>query len=427
MWVIDVLEWLRDLVGPAGGLDGLADDEPPVVSDRAEAYADRSSAERGDVIVGMAGMMAAAQAELLDAVVAADAARDFSEDGSTDMEAWLVAMCNVSRPTAREWVRVAHAVQTLPELREQFASGRLSWDQLRFASWFVTPETDAAASAELPGLSAAQLARLARRHRPHTDDDAKKAQRHRRLQITQDRARGGYRYSGFLPTLEGAAVNATLLAAAETAGPNPETGRWDPLHIRLADALVDHLTGSARSGTTDAGVVVIHADAAEVDGEAEGTASIGDMALNTGGVMAALCDAECEVHLHGPDGATVGIGRSARRPPPWLRRHIYRRDQTCRFRGCERPIRQIHHIQLWTCGGVTDADNLVGLCWAHHHLVHEGKWTIEGSPEGELVFVSPGGRRIASRPQPVSAEVRHLVDEALGHDSTGPPTRRSGR
>lgn len=409
-----VLEWLRDMIGPAGGLDDLPPDDPPELSDRAQRYADRTAAERTDVISGMVGMMAAAHAELLDAVVAAEARGDFADDGATDMESWLVAMCDVARPTAREWVRVARALQTLPKLRDQYASGRLSWDQVRSASWFVTTDNDEVAAGELAGLSAAQLARLARRHRPSPDDEARAAQQMRRLQISHDRRRGGFRYSGFLPTREGASVNAPLLAAAETAGPNPETGRWDPLHVRLADAFVDLLTGATAPGATDAGVVVIHADAAEIDGETTGTATVGEMALHTSGVLASLCDAQCEIELHAADGRTVGIGTAARRPPPWLRRHIHHRDRSCRFRGCERPIRQIHHIRHWTADGPTDADNLVGLCWTHHGLVHEGGWRIEGDPEAELVFVSPGGRRVATRAQPISTEIRHVVGRALG-------------
>lgn len=427
MWVIALLEWLRDLSDPAHWPDELRDETPAVLSARAEVYVERSSAERTDVIVGMAGMVTAAHAEMLDAIVAAEAARDFVEDGATDMEAWLVAMCGVSRATSREWLRVARIIQTLPCLREEYASGRLSWDQLRAASWFVTPETDEVASAELPSLSASQLVRLAQRHRPRTDDDAERAQRRRSFTIRHDRTRCGYRYSGFLPLREGAAVNAALMAQAETAGRNPETGSWDPLHMRLADALVDQLTGSSTAGRTDAGVVVIHVDAAEVDGDADSTATIGDVGLNTGGVMAALCDAEVELHLHDAAGGTVGIGRAARRPPPWLRRHIHHRDQRCRFRGCERPIRQIHHIRYWTRDGATDADNLVGLCWTHHDLVHAGGWSIEGDPAAELVFVSPTGRRVASRPQPIRIEVRHLVDQAVGREPpSGAPTRRSG-
>ncbi|MFP3905788.1 MAG: HNH endonuclease signature motif containing protein, partial [Acidimicrobiales bacterium] len=83
------------------------------------------------------------------------------------------------------------------------------------------------------------------------------------------------------------------------------------------------------------------------------------------------------------------------------------RDLACRGFGCERTIRQIHHIHHWSDGGPTNLDNLVGLCWEHHRLVHEGGWNIEGNPNGEITFISPDKRRrLPSRPQPVDPRLR---------------------
>src|SRR5690606_33908219 len=108
----------------------------------------------------------------------------------------------------------------------------------------------------------------------------------------------------------------------------------------------------------DLATVVIHAEAAVVDGTVPGNGTIGDLAVAHDGVLRALCDCRVEAHLHGPGGATVGIARAGRRIPGYLRRVVHRRDLTCRFPGCERPIRHVHHIEHWAAGGSTDADNL---------------------------------------------------------------------
>jgi len=42
--------------------------------------------------------------------------------------------------------------------------------------------------------------------------------------------------------------------------------------------------------------------------------------------------------------------------------------------------------------------NLVGLCWHHHHLVHDSGWRIEGDPGGQLRFRSAHGRELTSDP-----------------------------
>jgi hypothetical protein len=129
-----------------------------------------------------------------------------------------------------------------------------------------------------------------------------------------------------------------------------------------------------------------------------------------------LCDCPIEFHVEGPDGACIGIGRKDRNPPRWLRRRIQRRDRgLCRFPGCGRKIRQIHHVAWWERdAGPTDSDNLCGLCWEHHHLVHEGGWTIKGNADQELTFVSPYGRSLTARPPPLLRETRRRMQDMTG-------------
>jgi predicted restriction endonuclease len=40
-----------------------------------------------------------------------------------------------------------------------------------------------------------------------------------------------------------------------------------------------------------------------------------------------------------------------------------------------------HHIQHWLHRGETSVDNLVMLCSRHHHLVHEGGFTLTWSTD----------------------------------------------
>jgi hypothetical protein len=76
-------------------------------------------------------------------------------------------------------------------------------------------------------------------------------------------------------------------------------------------------------------------------------------------------------------------------------------------------------------GGPTDSWNIAGLCWSHHHLVHEGGWVIDGNPDIELTFTSPYGRVLTSRPRPLDPTVRRRAQDATGTDlratGTDPP------
>jgi hypothetical protein len=85
------------------------------------------------------------------------------------------------------------------------------------------------------------------------------------------------------------------------------------------------------------------------------------------------------------------------------------RDRGCAFPGCTRTrFLHAHHVQHWLHGGETSLDNVRLLCSFHHHLVHEGGWTIAVEADGALAFRSPAGRPLAPEPP------RERIDNALG-------------
>ena len=299
------------------------------------AYDDCSPRSRAHAIGQLTSLVSAATAELLATVAAADRAEDWRVDGAIDMASWLAMHLHLGQDTAGDWVRVARALEELPAIRVAFAEGSISWDQVVAVTKFATPETDDAG-----------------------------AHANRRLRFRPDHDAGGYRLSGFLTAEEGATLKAVIDKRAETVGPDAATGEWASLEERRADALVDLALDHHRSpGAADPTIVVVHADAAVIAGVEPGNGEVGErdqVPISAEAVRRLLCDATVEVHLDGPDGTTVGIGRAHHDPPRWLRRRILRRDHgTCRFPGCDRPIRHVHHIRWWQRDqGRTDADNL---------------------------------------------------------------------
>ncbi len=165
-----------------------------------------------------------------------------------------------------------------------------------------------------------------------------------------------------------------------------------------------------------------HIDAEVLNGTVDGNAEIDGIPVPAETARRLACDAPIEHNVEGPDGTCVGVGRAQYKAPRWLRRRINRRDNdTCRFPGCGRRIRHVHHIEHWVHGGPTDSWNLCGLCWEHHHLVHEGGWTIKGNADGALTFTGPTGRTARERPPPLDREVRRRLAERLGIQPLAPP------
>lgn len=386
-------------------------------SERVRVLRECSALERADAIEQLGALLCSVQAELVEVITAADAERDWVADGATGMVPWLVGMLHVSTDTARAWVKTGAALDALPHLRDVFSQGLLSWDQVKPATAFVTPGSDEDDAQRLQGLSAAQVEDLARQHRVVSKRRAKTAGSKRYFRSKVDHEAGGRRYSGFLPETEAARLDGVLDRMAEQAGPDEATGLYEPMDARRADALVD--LGDQAAGDQsdpDSCLVVVHAPAEVIDGAVDGNGQIGELQVPRESVLRMLCDCKVEFHLDTPDGVTIGIGRADRTIPRWLRRRILRRDGgCCRFPGCERPVRQIHHLRWWRNDGPTDANNLIGLCWYHHRLVHEGGWTIDGNPEqGDLTFTSPHGRRLRSRPNPLRRDTRARATHAAG-------------
>jgi hypothetical protein len=106
----------------------------------------------------------------------------------------------------------------------------------------------------------------------------------------------------------------------------------------------------------------------------------------------------------------LDLGRTQRLPNRAQRRALMARDGGCRFPGCrERRYVEAHHVVHWVDGGPTDLDNLVLLCWRHHHALHEGGHTsslVAGAfsvwrPDGSLLaseaLVAPEGPGIVEQ------------------------------
>ena len=86
----------------------------------------------------------------------------------------------------------------------------------------------------------------------------------------------------------------------------------------------------------------------------------------------------------------MSIGRRSRSIPPAIRRALLLRDRGCAFPSCtHNRFLHGHHIQHWLHGGETSLDNLSLLCSHHHHLVHEGGWSVERTADGDLCINQP--------------------------------------
>jgi hypothetical protein len=84
------------------------------------------------------------------------------------------------------------------------------------------------------------------------------------------------------------------------------------------------------------------------------------------------------------------LGRSRRLASPDQRVVLYAQDRGCTAPGCDVPgyWTEVHHIDGWARGGLTDVDNLTLACTPDHNLTEKG-WTTSKLDNGQTAWHPP--------------------------------------
>ncbi len=393
----------------------------------------------GDEIAELSAHLDAATAHLL-ALIREFDARGGWNTSFCSCAAWLSWRVGLDPGAARERVRVARALETLPLLAEALARGQVSYAKVRAITRVATPETEARLLGVARAGTAAHVERIVRGWR--TVDRRAEAretkQRHatRALHVYQDED-GMVVLRGRLEPEVGALLVQALAAAREALYqrarvPAGEVARGNvsaetpPVAQQQADALA-LLAETALHHGLDPGTpgeryqVVVHVDAEVLaDPDQPGQSVLEDGARVSAETAQRLaCDASRVVMRHDDEGRLLEIGARTRTIPPALRRALHHRDRGCRFPGCGVRFGQGHHLRHWAHGGPTTLSNLALLCRRHHRAVHEEGYQVARGPDGALQFRRPDGRALPDVPPPAAVPDDPVKALRARHDSQG--------
>ena len=376
----------------------------------------------GDEIAELSAHLDAATARLLALVREFDARRGWNT-GFRSCADWLAWRVGLDPGAAREKVRVARALGSLPRLAEALERGQLSYAKVRALTRVATPETEARLLAVGRAGTAAHVEQIVRGwRRVDRQAEAREAARQhagRALHVHQDED-GTVVVRGRLAPEVGALLLRALDAAREVlyerargvkgvATPADPAAEAPTRAQQQADALA-LLAEIALHHELDPGApgeryqVVVHVDAAVLADPAQpGQSVLEDGARVSAETSRRLAgDASRVVMRHDPGGRAVEVGARTRTIPPALQRALQHRDQRCRFPGCEVRIGQGHHVRHWAQGGPTTLSNLVLLCRRHHRAVHEEGYQVARGPDETLRFRRPDGRPLPEVPPAAS-------------------------
>jgi len=382
----------------------------------------------GDQIAELSAHLEAATARLLDLIREFDA-REGWNTGFRSCAAWLSWRVGLDLGAARERVRVARALGTLPRLARALASGELSYAKVRALTRVATPETEERLLAVGRVGTAEQVERIVRGwRRVDRQAEAREAARQhasRALHLHQDDD-GTVVLRGRLAPEVGALLLRALDAARDTLRQQVPGEDAPTMAQQQADALA-LLAETALHHGLDPGApgeryqVVVHVDAPVLaDPDQPGQSVLEDGAHVPAETSRRLaCDASRVVMRHDRDGHLLEVGARTRTIPPALRRALHHRDRGCRFPGCRLRFVEGHHISHWAQGGPTTLSNLALLCRRHHRAVHEEGYRVDRQPDGTLQFRRPDGRLLPEAPAPPAVPPDPVQVLRAGHVAQG--------
>ena len=365
----------------------------------------------GERIAEHAARINIATYEMLTLVAEFDRREGWAEEFTSCAE-WLAWRTGRMLGTARENVRVAHALEELPLTSAEMKTGKISYAKVRAMTRVATRDTEETLLEYARTGSAAKLEQIVRgwkhlsREGELTAEEARHQSRAFSVVIDGD---GMYVMRGRLEPEVGAVLMRAIEAASDAlyreenpeVRPRPRQRRADAAGLVAERALAAGFGGE--SGTrAERFQVAVHTEMATLEKDGEpGRSEVDGVRVSAESSRRMACDAAVVPMTH-RDGAVMGVGRKTRTIPPHIRRALEERDRGCRYPGCGSRFTEAHHVTHWADGGETSLANTVLLCRRHHRVVHEGRTRMSLNRVGQAVFFTRKGTMIASAP-PLSA------------------------
>jgi hypothetical protein len=416
--------------------------------------AELSTPELEAELVGLAGHLAAAQCRFLLLLAEFDARGAWAGPGLRSCAHWLSWRVGMDLRTAREQLRVARTLPTLPLVTAAFGTGRISYAKARAITRIATPQTEGDLLEVALAGTASHLERVVRLARTAgADAAAVTARRSVRWDWAED---GSLLLRARLPGEQGALFLAALEAFLEPAQQGaehpdaaqdfaeriePQTGSaeqhdaewgWEATQAELVAAASERAPGAAvdRVAARRADALVALGEAARERATADGSGSAseqfdvvvhvhgdtataeieGGPALPISTAQRLACQARVSALITDRRGNPLYLGRRRRLVSRRLLRALRARDHgKCRFPGCTNQRVDAHHIVPWLAGGPTDISNLVLVCRFHHTLIHDHGYQIHWV-NGDLEFRRSNGAPIPQAAPPTTGTLEHLVE-----------------
>lgn len=274
--------------------------------------------------------------------------------------------------TTKEKLRVAEALEQLPESAGALQRGELTWSTTRELTRVALAETELAWLAAARGKTAREVEALVAGHAPGDLPDDRPDPRLVRHALH----------------FEVSAETVALFREALATLPRQAGGSLDDdaALLLLARHALAAANGNASRGERSSYQIEV-----SVCRHCQRTQQLGDgTRVDLSPAVAGMCDCDADHVVEGKVRPSI--------PRPLRRRVVRRDDGRCVVPGCNHTIFvDVHHLRPREDGGDHSLDNLACFCGAHHRAVHEGRLIVTGTPSSGLTFQHADGSAYGSR------------------------------
>ncbi len=314
-----------------------------------------------------AALLARVTASMLPTIRLLDVAQVDLVDGSRTMVEWLASRLDIERSAARTLLALARVADT--DLEEALECGDITVDR---AAALVRLKAAGASEADLErsrGMDLASIHRLCADRTPIGDEAEIHAGRYLHMQPTLDES--AYKLWGLLTGVDGRTVEKAFDTRSDSFPNHPGITAANARADALTSICEEWLTGENPGHATVTAEIFIDAQATAASGGQRGASVAGGPRIGVNTLEELLCTAQIGMTALDDGFRPVAVSKRHHAIPPAVRRAVlYRDGGVCVIDGCSSRRRlQPHHIRPQAAGADHRSDNLVSLCWYHHHVV----------------------------------------------------------
>ena len=342
----------------------------------------------GDELRALGWQCSTAQRRLVHLAAELEESDRWLRDGSPTAAHWIADALDVEVCTAREWIRIGHALRHLPAIVAALDDRRISYSKARELTRVATPDDELELLAIAERTTAGRLRHALATWRQARESDEETERRHRRDRYLSWRTDADGMVAGTfrLPPADAAALTASIdtrvMRSTTVGGHHAPAGAssgtrsdaWPSLGQQRADALSALVRDAAREGDGDGLVteVVLHVrgDGCTLD---DGTPVPGSV------VERIAPEAFISVLIHDAEGRPLNASGRQRHPTRRQRRVVRERDRGCVDCGST-DLLEFDHVPDFAATGRTLVDELRQRCAPCHHRRHATDGPSTGGP-----------------------------------------------